>query len=81
VPAETADREFYSGCMVKAELNLVGSQIESGENTNRYLTAYVNFIVKVGEGERLGRKSRDDVFKGALGGSSAQDPTTGDEDF
>mgnify|MGYP003649363331 FL=1 len=81
VPSETADREFYSGCLCKAELNLVGSQIESGENTNRYLTAYVNFIVKVGEGDRLGRKSRDDVFKGALGGSSAQDPTSGDEDF
>lgn len=81
VPAEMADREFYSGCLTKAELNIVGSEIESGENTNRYLTAYVNFIVKVGEGARLGRKSRDDVFKGSLGGTSAADPTTGDEDF
>lgn len=81
VPAEVAEREFYSGCMTKAEINIVGSEIEQGENTARYLTAYVNFIVKVGEGSRLGRKSRDDVFKGSLGGTSAADPTSGDEDF
>lgn len=81
VPSEVADKEFYSGCMVKAEINFVGSEIDNGDRTSRYLTAYVNFIVKVGEGQRLGRKSRDEVFKGALGGSSAQDPTTGDEDF
>lgn len=81
VPVEMADKEFYSGCYVKAELNFVANEIEDGDDTKRYISAYHNFIVKVKDGERLGRKSRDDVFKGALGGVSDQKLDTDDVAF
>jgi hypothetical protein len=81
IEAELVQREFYSGCYVKAELNFVASEIDNGDDEpNRYISAYHNFLVKVGDGDRLGRKSRTEVFKGALGGSSSEDPS-GDEDF
>lgn len=82
VPAELVAREFYSGAKVIAELNFVASEIEDGgDETKRYISAYHNFIVKIGDGPRLGRKSRDEVFKGVLGGVSNQKVDTGDEDF
>ena len=79
---------FYSGAEVIAELNFVAHEIDGvdadGEPiVNRYISAYHNFILKVGEGTRFGRKSREEVFKGVMGGVSKENPLEDkdDEDF
>ncbi|TXI11691.1 MAG: DUF2815 family protein [Rhizobium sp.] len=89
VPDEAAGQVFYSGAQVIGELNFVAHEIEGEDNNgdpivSRYISAYHNFVLKVGEGERFGRKSRDEVFKGVMGGTSAENPMAGkdeDEDF
>lgn len=83
VPDEAAGTIFYSGAEVLAELNFVAHEIDGGEETARYISAYHNFILKIGEGERFGRKSRDEVFKGVMGGVSKENPLEDkeDEDF
>jgi len=76
VPHEMVSREFYSGCYVKAEVNFAATEISDGEDENgeskfkRYVTGYHNFLIKVKDGDRLGRKSREDVFKGVLDDTS-----------
>lgn len=75
---------FHSGAEVIAELNFVAHEIEnSDDEPSRYISAYHNFILKIGEGERFGRKSRDEVFKGVMGGVTKENPLEGegDEDF
>jgi hypothetical protein len=79
VVEEMVAREFYSGCFVKAELNFVATEIE-GDPIARYISAYHNFLVKVKDGDRLGRKSRGEVFKGVLGGVSDQKVLEDDDD-
>lgn len=79
-----AGQVFYSGAEVIAELNFVAHEIEnSDDEPSRYISAYHNFILKVGEGERFGRKSRDEVFKGVMGGVSKENPLEdeGDDAF
>lgn len=79
---------FYSGCMVAAELNIVANKIDTGKLDehdepvfNYYINAYHNGVLKIGDGERFGRRSSQDVFKSVIGGKTAANPTTGDEDF
>lgn len=79
VADEMVAREFYSGCYVKAELNFVATEID-GDEVARYISAYHNFLVKVKDGDRLGRKSRDEVFKGVLGGVSDKKVLEDDDD-
>lgn len=84
VPDEAAGTIFYSGAEVLAELNFVAHEIEnSDDEPSRYISAYHNFILKIGEGERFGRKSRDEVFKGVMGGVTKENPLEDkdDEDF
>lgn len=85
VPDEAAGQVFYSGALVIAELNFVANEIEGSEDEPaRYISAYHNFILKIGDGERFGRKSRDEVFKGVMGGQSTENPMADkdeDEDF
>ncbi len=81
VPDEAAGQVFYSGAQVIGELNFVAHEIEnSDDEPSRYISAYHNFVLKIGEGERFGRKSRDEVFKGVMGGTSAENPLAGDKD-
>lgn len=84
VPDEAAGQVFYSGAEVIAELNFVAHVIEGSEDEPaRYISAYHNFVLKIGEGERFGRKSRDEVFKGVMGGQTKENPLEDkdDEDF
>lgn len=84
VPDEAAGTIFYSGAAVIAELNFVAHEIEnSDDEPSRYISAYHNFVLKIGEGERFGRKSREEVFKGVMGGVSKENPLEdeGGEDF
>lgn len=72
---------FYSGAEVIAELNFVAHKIEGGgEEPSYYISAYHNFILKVGEGTRFGRKSREEVFKGVMGGVSKENPLEDEDD-
>lgn len=80
VADEMVAREFYSGCYVKAELNFVATEIDADDTVNRYISAYHNFLVKVKDGDRLGRKSRSEVFKGVLGGVSDKKVLDDDDD-
>lgn len=77
---EMVAREFYSGCYVKAELNFVATEIDADDTVNRYISGYHNFLVKVKDGDRLGRKSRGEVFKGVLGGVSDKKVLEDDDD-
>ena len=82
VPDEAAATIFYSGAEVLAELNFVAHEIEnSDDEPSRYISAYHNFILKIGEGERFGRKSRDEVFKGVMGGQSTENPLSEEDGF
>lgn len=81
VAPELVEKVFYSGCKVLAEINFVGTEVEEQDEVKRFISAYHNFIVKVGDGPRLGRKSRDEVFKNALGGTSDKSVDAGAEDF
>lgn len=69
---------IYSGVYVRAEFNFRAQLIEASEEEGgdkRYVSAYVNFVMKTKDGERLSGKSAKEVFKGLLGGSSTADPT------
>lgn len=82
VPVEAAGQVFYSGALVIAELNFVAHEIENGgDEPARFISAYHNFILKIGDGERFGRKSRDEVFKGVMGGQSTENPLSEEDGF
>ncbi|MGD9724374.1 MAG: ssDNA-binding protein [Pirellulales bacterium] len=87
--AALVQRTFYSGCYVAAEINVVANRVDSGRddpNTgddiyNHYVNGYHNMLLKVGDGDRFGRRDANDVFKNLLGGKTQNNPTTGTEEF
>lgn len=82
VTGEEATAAFYSGCKVLAEFNFRAYEIDSGgDEPNRFISAYHNFILKIGDGDRFGRKSRDEVFKGVMGGQSTENPLSEEDGF
>jgi len=84
VTGEEANVAFYSGAKVIGELNFRAYEIDSGgDEPNRFISAYHNFVLKIGDGPRFGRKSRDEVFKGVMGGQTKENPLEdeGGEDF
>lgn len=70
--------KIYGGVKVRSEFNFRATEITEGEETKRYVSAYVNFIMKTGDGPRIGGggRSAKEVFKGLLGGSTTEDPTS-----
>lgn len=71
------DREvsnkFYGGAICEAEVNVVVGETAQG----KYVTFYVNSVIWVDEGKRLGGESNVDRYYGVKGGSSQADPTSG----
>ena len=61
--------EIYSGVVIRAELNLVPRQVRN----NKFIKAYVNFVMKVGDGQRLAGRDAKSVFKGIMGETSNTD--------
>jgi len=76
--------KVYAGCYARAELNFVAVAIpapNSPTGENRFLTAYVNMVLKTRDGDRLTGRTAKDVFKAILGGESNADPTGGADDI
>ena len=74
---------LYSGVKVRTEFNFKAAEIEEDGETKRYVSAYFNFVMKVGDAKRIqtGGRSAKDVFKGLLGEKTAEDPTEGMDDI
>lgn len=70
--------QIYGGVKVRSEFNFRATEIDDNGETKRYVSAYVNFIMKTGDGPRIGGGGRNakEVFKGLLGGSTIEDPTS-----
>lgn len=68
---------IYSGVKVRTEFNFRATEIDENGETKRYVSAYFNFVMKVGDGPKIvtGGRSAKEVFKGLLGGTSNEDPT------
>lgn len=70
--------KFYNGVEVLAQINFVPYD-PIGQNAKGGVTAYLNIVVSTGKGKRLsGGAPASEVFKGYVGGVSAEDPTNGD---
>lgn len=75
---QMAKNKFYSGVEALAQLNFVPYDA-IGENAKGGVTAYLNMVLSTGKGKRLsGGASASEVFKGYVGGVSAEDPTGGE---
>ena len=70
--------KFHNGLDVVATFNFVPYE----QDGKCGLTAYLDSVMKVGEGERLsgGKRSVSDTFKGYVGIVSNEDPTAGLDD-
>jgi hypothetical protein len=68
--------QVYSGCMVRAQLNVKPYSAGANEGVKLYL----NHIMKTRDGERLIGSSPQDAFSGVQGVSTNTDPTEGATD-
>jgi len=67
---------FASGNYVVCTVNAVCTEMDK----TKYLTFYVNSVLFIEKGERLGGRSGDDMFSGIEGGETDVDPTAGMSD-
>jgi hypothetical protein len=76
-----AASKFYNGCMVVAQVNFASYEGQQDEETGAGnpdgVNAYVDIVLKTGEGTRIGGASAAEVFKSYVGGITAEDPTGG----
>jgi hypothetical protein len=73
-------RDVYSGAWGVAEVNFVATlHVATGD---KMVKMYANRIIKMRDGNRIasGRDAKE-AFKDLLGGTSAKDPTVGDDDI
>jgi hypothetical protein len=70
---EQAAAMFYGGAYCAAELSVVASEFAN----KKYITIYINSVVFLEHGERLGSGSAMERFRGTRGGQSDYDPTEG----
>lgn len=76
---QMAKNKFYSGVEVLAQFNFVPYD-PIGENAKGGVTVYLNMVLSTVKGKKLaGGKSASEVFKGYIGGVSAEDPTSSDD--
>jgi hypothetical protein len=68
--------KFYNGCMVAASVNLVPYEGDEGADG---ITAYVQSVLWVADGERIGGRDQAEVFKDYVGSVTAEDPFGDDE--
>jgi hypothetical protein len=72
-------KQIYSGCYGYAEINFVAYD-GVGANPDG-VTAYLNFVMKAKDGDKLVGRSAADAFAGIEGSVSSEDPTAGQEDL
>jgi hypothetical protein len=66
--------KFYPGVEVLAEFNFVANEV----NRNRSVTAYLNMVLTLNKGERMGGgRSAAETFRGYAGHTTTEDPTAG----
>lgn len=68
---------IYGGCVVSAELNFVAYPRAKDDDKDG-VKAYLNGILKLADGTRLGGRDVQSAFAGIAGGQSDVDPTGGD---
>lgn len=69
---------LYSGCYGHAEVNFVAySGVAGGQDG---VTAYVNFVMKTRDGDRIAARQATDVFADIIGKDTGEDPTAGNLD-
>ena len=72
--------KFYFGTMALAAFNVVANKIDAGERTNYYVSAYVQMVLTLNKGERIGgARPAGEVFRGYVGQMSNEDPTAGSD--
>jgi hypothetical protein len=70
--------KFYSGCQVAASVNFVPYEDPKGLQDG--VTAYLQSLLWVGDGERIGQADQSEVFKSYVGQQTNVDPL-GDDDI
>lgn len=70
-----AKQKFYNGCYVVAQVNLVPYAGDDDDG----VTAYLDQVLWVKDGPKIGGVSAAEAFKGYVGSVSAEDPTGGGE--
>lgn len=70
------DRLVFSGAYVCAQLNFKGTK-GNGSNIQDGVTCYLNALIFVKDGERIGGFDGATVFSGIIGRQSAESPTAG----
>lgn len=69
--------KFYSGCFVAASVNLVPYEGDDGEDG---VTAYLQSVLWVKDGERLGGRDQAEVFKSYMGTTTSDNPLADDDE-
>lgn len=72
--------KVYSGCICRAELNLVAVEMDNDDGPKKYVTAYFNFLMKVADGDRIIGRSASDVFADVEGEDTDYNPSSGLDD-
>lgn len=85
-PVEIIDfKKVYSGMLGRSELNFVAYDNSFGDSEEGaprgFITAYCNFFLKTGAGQRMGGRDRASVWAGVQGTQSSADPTRGSDDI
>jgi len=80
--------KFYNGCWVVPQVNFVaydGQQEDDGHGHKignpDGVTAYLDAVLWVKDGERIGGASAAETFRAYAGSVSGEDPTGGDDDI
>lgn len=70
-----AKSKFYNGCYVVAQLNFVPYEGDDDDG----VTAYLDQVLWVKDGPKIGGVSASEAFKGYIGTVSGEDPTGGED--
>lgn len=68
--------KFYSGCFIAASVNFVPYEADDGDDG---VTAYLQSLLWVKDGERIGGRDQAEVFKSYMGTTTDEDPLADDE--
>ena len=78
-------KKVYAGMRGKAEFNFVAYDNSFGDDDTTgargFVSVYVNFFLKTGEGERIGGRDRNSVWSGVQGAQSNEKPKGLDDDI
>lgn len=79
-----AKAKIYNGCYVIAQVNFTAYEGQQDEDTGQGnpdgVNAYLDMVMKVKDGDRLGGSNPTSVFKSYVGTVTDEDPTAGLDD-